>query len=367
MTKTVLIFLALFTFSLAENLKFLENDIELNMPSTVSLKTTNPLGSLDSILKPKSVAVIGASSKKFAIGYELVARLLELKFTGKIYPINPKAKEILGLKVYKSILDIPDQVDLAVIAVKASLVLDAIDMCNQKGVKGLVMITAGFKEVDHEGALVEQEMLRRVRQYGMRLVGPNCIGVMNTHPSISLDASFALKLPIRGNIGFVSQSGALVAGILNILPDLHVGFAQLISVGNQPDVNAETAIEYWENDADVGQILLYIEGITDAKNFRKLATRISKKKPMIALKSGRSSAGASAASSHTGSLAGTDKAADTLLSKLYFNFFRTKWSHQRNQFKRFLHHSQSILHIETTKGKQSCCHHQRRRPRYYGY
>ena len=183
----------------------------------------------------------------------------------------------------------------------------------RKGIKGICIITAGFKETGKEGAELEKELLNKIRQYGMRCVGPNCLGVVNTHPDIQMDACFAESLPERGNIGFVSQSGALGGGILNILKDLNLGFAQFISIGNQADVNAETAIEYWENDDDVKQILLYMESIQNPQNFRKLATRVTKKKPILALKAGRSAAGASAASSHTGSLAGADKAAAALL------------------------------------------------------
>ena len=175
------------------------------------------------------------------------------------------------------------------------------------------MISAGFKETGTEGARLEAELLERVRRYGMRCVGPNCLGVVNTHPTVRMDACFAEALPERGNIGFVSQSGALGGGILNILRDLNLGFAQFISIGNQADVNAETALEYWEGDKDVRQILLYMESIQNPVNFRRIASRLSKKKPVLALKAGRSAAGASAASSHTGSLAGADLAADALL------------------------------------------------------
>ncbi len=185
----------------------------------------------------------------------------------------------------------------------------------EKGIKGLCIITAGFKETGKEGAEAEKQLLAKVREYGMRCVGPNCLGVVNTHPEIRLDGCFAESLPERGNIGFVSQSGALGGGILNILKDLNLGFAQFISIGNQADVNAETALEYWENEEDVEQILLYMESIQNPSNFRKLASRISKKKPVLALKAGRSAAGASAASSHTGSLAGADKAANALLNQ----------------------------------------------------
>ncbi|MCQ2817722.1 MAG: acetate--CoA ligase family protein [archaeon] len=308
-----LIVLFLIYSSYESHLKVIE-DIEqdIEVPYFNFMENKQKL-SLDSILKPKAVAVIGASSKLHSIGYEILARLKEMNYKGKIFPVNPKGGEFFGIKAYKKVTEIPEPVDMAIIVVKAQFVLNSIDECNQKGIKGLVIITAGFKEVDHEGAVMEEQMLEKVKKYGMRLVGPNCLGVINTHPNVSLDATFALKVPVRGNIGFVSQSGALVAGILNILRDLQIGFSQLISVGNQPDVNAETAIEYWENDEDVKQILLYLETIKDAKNFRQLASRITKKKPILALKAGSSPAGASAASSHTGSLAGADMAADTLL------------------------------------------------------
>ena len=270
---------------------------------------------LDKIMKPKSVAVIGASTKEHTIGSDIMKRLQEYKFNGNIYPVNPKGGVIEGLQAYTSILEVPGEVDLAIIVVNAKFVLDTIDQCHQKGIKGLCIITAGFKETGKEGAEAEKALLAKVKEYGMRCVGPNCLGVVNTHPEIRLDGCFAESLPERGNIGFVSQSGALGGGILNILKDLNLGFAQFISIGNQADVNAETALEYWENEADVEQILLYMESIQNPANFRKLASRISKKKPVLALKAGRSAAGASAASSHTGSLAGADKAANALLNQ----------------------------------------------------
>ena len=270
---------------------------------------------LDKIMKPKAIAVVGASTKEKTIGSEIMQRLRDYKFTGNIYPVNPKGGIIEGFQAYTSVAEIPGEVDLAIIVVNSKFVLDTIDQCHAKGIKGLCIITAGFKETGAEGAEAEKQLLAKVREYGMRCVGPNCLGVLNTDPAISMDATFAEALPERGHIGFVSQSGALGGGILNILKDLNLGFAQFISIGNQADVNAETAMEYWENENDVEQILLYMESIQNPSNFRKLASRISKKKPILALKAGRSAAGASAASSHTGSLAGADKAANALLSQ----------------------------------------------------
>ncbi len=270
---------------------------------------------LDKIMKPKSVAVIGASTKPKTIGSEIMQRLRDYKFNGNIYPINPKGGIIEGFQAYTSIDEVPGEVDLAVIVVNAKFVLDTIDQCHNKGIKGLCIITAGFKETGREGAELEKQLLQKVREYGMRCVGPNCLGVLNTNDDIRMDATFAESLPVKGDIGFVSQSGALGGGILNILKDLNLGFAQFVSIGNQADINAETMLEYWENDDDVKQILLYMESIQNPQNFRKLASRITKKKPILALKAGRSAAGASAASSHTGSLAGADKAAAALLKQ----------------------------------------------------
>lgn len=268
---------------------------------------------LDSIMKPGAIAVVGASTKPKTIGSDLLKRLIEYGFQGKIYPVNPKGGVIEGLQAYPSVLDVPGLVDLAIIVVKNAFVLSTIDQCHEKGIKGLCVISAGFKEAGAEGAELEAALLEKVRAYGMRCVGPNCLGVVNTDPAVRMDGCFAESLPRRGDIGFVSQSGALGGGILNILKDLNIGFAQFISIGNQADVNAETAIEYWENVDDVRQILLYMESVQNPANFRRLASRVTKKKPILALKAGRSAAGASAASSHTGSLAGSDRAADALL------------------------------------------------------
>lgn len=270
---------------------------------------------LDKIMKPKSIAVIGASTKLKTIGSEIMKRLIEYKFQGEIYPVNPKADVIEGVKAYPSVLEIPGSVDFAILIIPKQFVLDTLAQCNEKGIKGICIISAGFKETGHEGAELEKELASKLKEYGMRCVGPNCLGLINTNDNVRLDATFAEALPEKGDIAFVSQSGALGGGILNILKDLNVGFSQFVSVGNQADINGETMMEYWENDDDVKQILLYMESISDPANFRKLATRISKKKPIVALKAGRSAAGASAASSHTGSLAGADKAADALLKQ----------------------------------------------------
>ncbi|MDR1167638.1 MAG: acetate--CoA ligase family protein [Heliobacteriaceae bacterium] len=268
---------------------------------------------LNKIMKPQSIAVIGASAKDGTVGSEIMKRLTEYKFQGEIYPINPKCGEMYGLPVHTSVLEVSGEIDLAVIVVNSKFVLDTVDQCNEKGIKGLVIISAGFKEVGGEGAELEKQLTAKIKEYGMRIVGPNSVGIINTNQS--MDASFAQALPVKGDVAFSSQSGALGCGILNILKDLNIGFSQFVSAGNQADINAEDLLEYWENDENTKQIMLYLEGIVNPSNFRKIASRISKKKPVVALKSGRSAAGASAASSHTGSLAGADKAADALLKQ----------------------------------------------------
>ncbi len=273
------------------------------------------MNALNKIMCPNSVAVIGASGKPHTIGSDIMKNLIRYGYAGTIYPINPKDSEIHGLKAYHSVLEVPGEIDMAVIVINSKFVLSTIDQCNQKGIKGVVIISAGFKETGAAGAELEKQLVEKIKSYGMTCVGPNCLGVVNTDPKVKLDACFAETLPVRGDIGFVSQSGALGGGILNILKDLNLGFSQFISIGNQADVNSDSAIEYWENVDDVKQILLYMESIADPKKFRTLATRTTRKKPIVALKAGRSAAGASAASSHTGSLAGADKAADALLKQ----------------------------------------------------
>ena len=268
---------------------------------------------LDKIMKPRAIALIGASTREHTIGSDILKRLTEYRFAGTVYPVNPKGGVIQNIPAYRSVLDIPGEVDLALIVINAKYVLAELDECRRKGIRGICIISAGFKEMGGEGAELERRLVEKLHEYGMRCVGPNCLGVVNTHPDVRMDGCFAESLPERGHIGFVSQSGALGGGILNILRDLNLGFAQFISIGNQADVDAGDALEYWENDADVEQILLYMESIREPQRFRRLASRISKKKPILALKAGRSAAGASAASSHTGSLAGADRAADALL------------------------------------------------------
>lgn len=201
---------------------------------------------LDSIFKPQSIAVVGASRRVGSIGRELMHNLIEYNFHGKVFPVNPKADYIHSIKAFPTVSAIPDPVDLAIIVVPREEVLGVIDDCGQKGVKGLVVITAGFKETGEEGGRVEEQLKERVKRYGMRMVGPNCMGVMNTHPEVRMDATFAPTLPLPGRIGFMSQSGALGVAILNIARQLDIGFSFFVSMGNKTDVSGNDLLLYWK-------------------------------------------------------------------------------------------------------------------------
>jgi acetyl coenzyme A synthetase (ADP forming)-like protein len=274
------------------------------------------LASLDAVFRPKSIAVIGASKRPGAIGREIVHNLISGDFHGKLFPVNPNADYIHSIKAYPSILEIPDPVDLAIIVVPAALVGRVVDECGRKGVKGLVIITAGFREIGSEGAAREAELLATCRKYGMRAVGPNCLGVFNAEPAVSLNATFAPGVPLCGPVGFVSQSGALGIAIWTEMQKRNVGFSQFVSIGNKIDITGNDLIEYWENDSLTKIIALYIEDLGTPERFTKLARQISRSKPILMVKSGRTKAGARAASSHTGALSGLDAATDALLRQV---------------------------------------------------
>ena len=253
------------------------------------------------LMRPKTIAVIGASATPGKIGYTVMANLLEGKYNGKIYPINPTATEILGLKVYPTIADVPDSIDAAVVTVPAKLVLEVADECGKKGVKGLIVITSGFSEVGRRD--LEDQLVAISRQYGMRVLGPNIVG--NLSNSDQLNASFAPFLPLNGKATLVSQSGALLIALDAATYTRRVGFDRLVSIGNMSDVDFADLIEFLEDDPNTSCITLYIEGFKDGRRFIEAARKSSK--PIIALKAGVSAHGAAAAASHTGSLAGAAK------------------------------------------------------------
>lgn len=269
-------------------------------------------GGLDAVFRPRSIAVIGASRERGTIGAELFHNLIAHGFAGVVYPVNPRAPVVQSVRAYPDLAHLPGPVDLALIAVPAAQVLEAVRACAAHGVQGVVVISAGFKEVGDEGAARERELVEVVRAHGMRLVGPNCLGVVNTEPAVRLDATFAPVFPPPGMVAFSSQSGALGLAILETATQLNLGISHFVSIGNKADVSSNDLIEYWERDPGTAVILLYLESFGNPRRFTRIARRVARRKPIAIVKSGRTRAGMRAAMSHTGSLAGTDKAVDAL-------------------------------------------------------
>jgi acetyltransferase len=259
--------------------------------------------------------VIGASRRRQTIGREILANLVGFEFQGPVYPVNPKAKAIHSIRCYPSISAVPAPVDLAVVTVAKDEVLRVVTACGKKGVRGLIVITAGFKEVGKDGAALEAKLKAKLARYGMRMVGPNCMGVVNTEDGVRLNATFAATPPVRGNVGFVSQSGALGEAILADAVENGLGVAMFVSMGNKTDVSGNDLLEYWEDNPDVQAILMYLESFGNPRRFTTIARRVTRKKPIVAVKAGRTAQGARAASSHTGSIVGWDVASDTLLEQ----------------------------------------------------
>ncbi|MDH5199724.1 MAG: acetate--CoA ligase [Candidatus Bathyarchaeota archaeon] len=268
---------------------------------------------LDALFNPRSVAIIGASRTPGKVGHVLTRNVLESGYPGDIIPINPNAEEILGLKAYPSVLDVPGEIDLAVVSIPAEHVLGVADECGRKGVKALVVITAGFKETGHEGAVLERQLAEVGEKYGMRIQGPNCLGLINT--SIPLNLSFAAAMPRRGRIGFISQSGALGTAVLDWVIQEGIGFHSFVSLGNKADLDEVDFIEAMGEDDGTGVILLYLESIEEGRRFLEVSAEVVKRKPIIVLKGGTSTAGARAAGSHTGALVGSFVAYKTAFEK----------------------------------------------------
>ncbi|MEM4441673.1 MAG: acetate--CoA ligase [Ignisphaera sp.] len=269
--------------------------------------------SLEYLFKPKSVAIIGASREPGKVGHAILKNIIESGYKGEIYPVNPKADKILGLDVYKSVSEIPGDIDLAVIVVPAQVVLSTLEECGKKGVKHVVVITAGFKEVGGEGIEREKKLVEIAKKYGVRIVGPNCLGIMDLYTPIN--ASFGPTPLRRGGIAFISQSGALLSAILDWSLKTGIGFSKIVSLGNKADLNESDFIEYLGEDPETKVILLYLESITDGRRFISIGASVSRKKPIILLKGGTTEAGAKAALSHTGSMAGGITALKAALKK----------------------------------------------------
>jgi acetyltransferase len=272
---------------------------------------------LEELFQPASVAVVGASNKPGKVGTSLFRNILQAGFRGVVYPVNPSSKSVSGVRCYPSIADLPEAPELGIVIVPAPIVADVVDQLGTAGTKGLVVITSGFREVGEAGAVLEAEVVRRAARYRMSLVGPNCFGVLNTHPDVSLNATFSENLPRRGNIAFVSQSGALCSGILAYGIAERIGFSRFVSVGNRAGVDENDLLRSLGRDEATKVILLYVESLADGRKFLEAARDVTEHKPVLVIKSGRTAVGERAALSHTGSLAqsGRDQLYDALFEQ----------------------------------------------------
>ena len=271
--------------------------------------------SLLPFFQPSSVAVIGASRRPGNIGHRILNALVDAGFKGAIYPVNPQSEAIGALKAYPNLQALPATPDLVVIAVPSAAVDSVVDDCALRGVRAMVVITAGFAEMGPDGRERQRRLLEKVRGYGMRMVGPNCLGILNTDPSIRLNASFAPDFPPEGNIAFCSQSGALGLAVISLAREHGLGLASFVSVGNKADISSNDLLQYWEEDPRTRVILLYLESFGNPRRFARIAKRIGRLKPIVAVKAGRSGAGRRAAGSHTAALAADDVATEALFQQ----------------------------------------------------
>ncbi len=268
--------------------------------------------SLMPILYPASVAVIGASRDDHAIGGRLFRNLLLEGFQGPLYPVHPDAPFVHSVKAYPSVEELPGPVDLAFVVVPAPAVPEVVETCGRQGIRGIVVISAGFGELGGEGLEVERRLVATARRYGMRLIGPNCMGVLNTDPAVRLDGQFGPTYPPTGTVAMASQSGALGLALLEQSAELHIGLSTFVSLGNRADISPNDLLLYWEDDPATDVVVLYVESFGNPRRFGRIARRVSRIKPIVAVKAGSSTVGARAAASHTGSLAGLDVAVDAL-------------------------------------------------------
>ncbi|MHC4622382.1 MAG: acetate--CoA ligase alpha subunit [Planctomycetota bacterium] len=269
---------------------------------------------IEPIMSPGSIAVVGATNRPGSVGLAVFRNILNAGFQGVLYPVNPKAKSVQSVKAYPKLADIPDEVDLAVVIVPAEIVCPILEEAGEKGVKGAIVISAGFKEVGGQGIELESRLLEVAEKHNIRVVGPNCLGVINNDEKVRLNASFATKTPKAGNIAFISQSGALCTAVLDYAQGRDIGLSKVVSFGNKADVNEIDLLCYLKNDPDTDVILMYLEDITHGRAFLETAREVTWQahKPMLAVKSGVSAEGARAAASHTGSLVGSDSAYDAI-------------------------------------------------------
>jgi len=268
--------------------------------------------SLRPLFFPSSIAVVGASREPGSVGNRLLDSLIQHRFNGPVYPVNPKAHHVLSVRAYPSVTAIGEPVDLAVIIVPARLVSAVVDECATIGVRALIVISAGFAETGEEGTERQRVLLEQVKGYGMRMVGPNCLGVIHTAPEVLLNASFSPLMPAHGSVGLCSQSGALGIAIIALTQRLGLGLSSFVSVGNKADISGNDLLEFWEEDETTRVILFYLESLGNPRRFARLARRVGRSKPIVMVKAGRTSAGSRAASSHTAALSAADTAVDAL-------------------------------------------------------
>ena len=264
---------------------------------------------LETIFHPESIAIIGTNRVKGTVPHDILDSILKADFNGIVYPVSPREKSIKGIKAYKYVIDVPDEIDLAILVFPSSVCHMALEQCGQKGIKSVIIISAGFKEVGEAGLKKEKQLIEIARKYDISFIGPNCLGVINTAPETNLNASFAREMPERGNIGFLSQSGALCTAVLDYARAKHIGFSKFISFGNKADISEIDLLYYLMNDEETRVILMYLEEVSDGVALMKTAREVLEKsgKPILVIKSGRTHEGASAAASHTGSLTGQDE------------------------------------------------------------
>jgi acetyl coenzyme A synthetase (ADP forming)-like protein len=294
---------------------FPTEETEESIEAALAREKTAAAESLRPILAPRSIAVIGASREPGTIGHQIVRNLLDSGYTGDIFPVNPKAAEIESLRCYPSLTAVGRAVDLVVISVPARFVESIVEECATTGARGAVVISAGFAEVSAEGRAVQERLRDRARGAGMRLVGPNCMGVLNTDPAIAMNATFAPVHPPAGAVGFLSQSGALGLAILDYARNLHIGVSTFVSVGNKADVSGNDLLAYWDEDPRTRVIALYLESFGNPRKFARRAREVASRKPIVCVKSGRSAAGSRAAASHSAALAALDVAVDSVFDQ----------------------------------------------------
>ena len=271
---------------------------------------------VDGFLRPRSVAIVGASRRRGTVGGEVLHNLIESPFDGPIYPVNPSSDSVQDVPAFASVAEIPEEIDLAVIAVRAEAVAETARECVAKGARSLVVLSAGFTEIGEEGPEREHELLAVCREAGLRLIGPNCLGILDTDPEDGLNVSFAPEEPVAGNVAFATQSGALGLALIEFAEARGIGVSTFASLGNRADITATDLLEFWEEDESTRLALLYIESFSNPGRFARVARRVGHSKPVVVVKSGRSAVGARAATSHTGALlAASDRTVDALFEQ----------------------------------------------------